>query len=646
MNRSFRAHESSSSLLLDSAERQQRQQLRASMMAEKDEELSLFLEMRRREKEQDNNSLLLNNNPHEFDTPLGSKPGTSPVFNLSSGGSARKTGPPDDFLNSEGDKNDYEWMLSKDVKVLVVVHLFSLLDTHTLSVCRSRPNFSFVRRLLTPPGTPLFPSLEMESHRTMMSQTGDSKGRQSTLTSRLANSSSEPAARNHLTSRQPTSSPGLSSSSGATRRPSSSGGPGSRPATPTGRSSTLTTNSKPSRPSTPTSSRTTVSSTTRPSLTHSRSTVSSATTKPASLSRSASSSRLTPTASKPATSTTRSAGSTTRSTTSTGTRSAGPSRSTTPLSRSTARSSTPTSRPTLPPPKTISRSATPTRRPISSATTIAKPTVSQVKPSSPAGKPMPTPSKTPAVSRAASPTVRSRPWKPSDMPGFSLETPPNLRTTLPERPLSATRGRPGAPSPRSASVEPSGPAGGRPRRQSCSPSRGRTPMYTSGSSVPAVNRGYSRANDNVSPVLMGTKMVERVVNMRKLAPPRSDDKSSPQGNLSAKSSSPDSAGFGRTLSKKSLDMAIRHMDIRRTIPGNLRPLMTNIPASSMYSVRSGHTRGRPMNVSDSPLATSSNASSEISVYNNNGICLEASEKEDDAGSERGGCRSPSSLQGR
>ncbi|CAF2094624.1 unnamed protein product [Brassica rapa] len=588
MNRSFRAHESR---LLDSAARQ-RQQLRASMMAEKDEELSLFLEMRRREKEQDS-----------------SKPGTSPVFNISSGAApARKTGPPDDFLNSEGDKNDYEW-------------------------------------LLTPPGTPLFPSLEMESHRTMMNQTGDSKGRPATLTSRLANSSSEPAARNHLTSRQPQT----SSSNGTTRRPSSSGGPGSRPgsaggpgsrpATPAGRSSTtLTTNSKSSRPSTPTSR----SSTTRPSLTNSRSTA-SATTKPTPMSRSTSSSRLTPTASKP---TTRPAGSTTRSTTSTATtRSAGPSRSTTPLSRSTARSSTPTSsRPTLPPPKTISRSSTPTRRPPSAATTTtSKP--SQIKPSSPASKPTPSKTTPAAASRAPSPTVRSRPWKPSDMPGFSLETPPNLRTTLPERPLSATRGRPGAPSPRSNSVELAG--GGRPRRQSCSPSRGRAPMYASGSSVPAVNRGYSKANDNVSPVMMGAKMVERVINMRKLAPPRSDEKGSPHGNLSAKSSSPDSAGFGRTLSKKSLDMAIRHMDIRRTIPGNLRPLMTNIPASSMYSVRSGHTRGRPMNVSDSPLATSSNASSEISVYNNNGVCLEAaSEKEDDAGSERG-CRSPpASLQGR
>ncbi|KFK22777.1 hypothetical protein AALP_AAs39453U000100, partial [Arabis alpina] len=78
---------------------------------------------------------------------------------------------------------------------------------------------------------------------------------------KLANSSTEPAARNHLTSRQPTSSLGLSSSSGASRRPLSSGGPGSRPAIPSGRSSTPTLQA-------------TISSTTRSSMTNSRSTVS------------------------------------------------------------------------------------------------------------------------------------------------------------------------------------------------------------------------------------------------------------------------------------------------------------------------------------------------------------------------------------
>ncbi|KAL0321844.1 UNVERIFIED_CONTAM: hypothetical protein Scaly_2480800 [Sesamum calycinum] len=139
-------------------------------------------------------------------------------------------------------------------------------------------------------------------------------------------------------------------------------------------------------------------------------------------------------------------------------------------------------------------------------------------------------------------------------------------------------------------------------------------------------------------------MVERVINMRKLAPPKQDDKHSPHSNLSGKSSSPDSSGFGRTLSKKSLDMAIRHMDIRRTIPGNLRPLMTNIPASSMYSVRSGGPTRRTVSVSDSPLATSSNASSEVSV-NNNALCMDGPEVDDDVSSDKG-IRSPASLHGR
>ncbi|KAF3433460.1 hypothetical protein FNV43_RR24562 [Rhamnella rubrinervis] len=576
MNRSFRAQESQMQAAL-----KQRQQLRASMMKEKEEELALFLEMKKREKER--NDLLLNNS-EEFDAPLGSKPGSSPIFNISSSTPAppRKTGA-DDFLNSENDKNDYEW-------------------------------------LLTPPGTPLFPSLEMESQKTVMSQLGTPKGRPTALKSRLANLQPEPAVRSSLASKQPASSPGLNSSTAGTRRPSSSGGPGSRPATPTGRP-TLTTASRSSRPSTPTSRATLPSN--RPTISAAKSTVSAA---------KSSVSVAKPTV--PATKTTVPATKTTVS-----------SRSTTPLSRSTARSSTPTVRPTVPPPKSAPRASTPTRRPStpSNAPSISAP---PSKSSSLISKSAPTTSRNPVPSRGASPTVKSRPWKPSEMPGFSLDAPPNLRTTVPDRPLSATRGRPGAPSSRSSSVEPV--SNGRPRRQSCSPSRGRVPngtVHASGSSVPAMSRGLHKFNDNVSPALVGTKMVERVINMRKLIPPKLDDRHSPHGNLSAKSSlSPDSSGFGRSLSKKSLDMAIRHMDIRKSIPGNLRPLMTNIPASSMYSVRSGPTRSRTISVSDSPLATSSNASSEVSV-NNNGLCLEGSELEDDIGSERGG-RSPSSLRGR
>ncbi|KAE9596191.1 hypothetical protein Lalb_Chr17g0346721 [Lupinus albus] len=446
----------------------------------------------------------------------------------------------------------------------------------------------------------------METQKTFMSQLGAPTARPTTLKSRLANPQLEPTGRNNLVSKQPASSPGLSSSSSGNRRPPSSANPGLRPAIPTGRS-TLSTASKSVRPSTPTSRATLPSTRTIVPMT----TVS--TTKPI-----VSATKTTVSAAKPTI----------------------PSRSSTPLSRSIARSSMPTSRPTLPQSRPTSRASTPTRRP---STPLSAPNISSpsVKTSS-ISKPAPITSRQPVPSHGTSPTVRSRPWKPSEMPGFSLDAPPDLRITLPDRPLSATRGRPGVPNSRSSSVEPA--STGRPKRQSCSPSRGRSSngiSHTTGSSMPAVSRGYSKVNDNVSPVVIGTKMVERIINMRKLAPPRLDDKKFPHSNLSGKSASPENSGFGRTLSKKSLDMAIRHMDIRRRVPGNLRPLMTNIPASSMYSVRSGSQHSRTVSVSDSPHATSSNASSEVSV-NQKGICLHSSEIDDDNVSEIGG-QSPASI---
>lgn len=79
-----------------------------------------------------------------------------------------------------------------------------------------------------------------------------------------------------------------------------------------------------------------------------------------------------------------------------------------------------------------------------------------------------------------------------------------------------------------------------------SASRGR--VYSSGGRS-------SKISDDVNPVLMGTQMVERVVNMRKLPPPKHDD-----NNMNS--------GFGRTLSRSSLDMAMRHM-VRFLIPLNI-----------------------------------------------------------------------------
>ncbi|XP_057982023.1 uncharacterized protein LOC131167288 isoform X2 [Malania oleifera] len=427
--------------------------------------------------------------------------------------------------------------------------------------------------LLTPPGTPFITSLERQQQKTTMSQNGITNAESTDLRFWLANPLGEGAFRGNIVDRQQTLSTSINSY-GRSRRPIPSGGPGStasRPATPTSRP-TLSATAKTSRPSTPTS----------------RATFPSA-------------------------------------------KSTAPVRSSTPT-RSAACPSTPTVRSSIPASRSASRSATPTRRP--STPSIVPSVYGPPGQSSSVTKSGATMSKSSVISRGSSPTVKSRPWNPSEMPGFSLETPPNLRTSMPERPASASRGRPAAPSARSSSVD----ANGRLRRQSCSPSRGRAPhgnSYSSGRSVPAISRGHSKSSDSVSPVLIGTQMVERVVSMRKLAPPKQDDNRSSYNNSSGKPSSPDSSGFGRSLSKKSLDMALRHMDIRRSIPGNLRPLMMKVPASSLYSVRSRPTSSRTDSVSDSPLATSSNASSELSV-NNNPHYSEGSEVEDsDLGSERG-----------
>ncbi|XP_074308157.1 uncharacterized protein LOC141643033 isoform X2 [Silene latifolia] len=472
----------------------------------------------------------------------------------------------------------------------------------------------------------------MESRKTYMDEAEAPKAQPTVLRSRMANSQLDNTMRSNLLSR-PTASTGLSSSvsgmrrsssSGVSARSSLSGAPGSRSVTPTGRP-TLS-SSKSSKPSTATSQATLPSAN---SAVHSSSPKSTGPLSTRSSTSMASTRSVGPSRSSTLT----------RSTASPTAQSMGPSRSSTPSrstvrssipTRSTSRSSTPTARPTAPTSRPTSRAATPTRGPSTSVTLpSAMSSASLNRSSSPlSSKSGSAPSRNPVSSRGASPTVKSRPWNPLEMPGFSLEAPPNLRTIFPDRSLLATRGRPTAPSARSASIGPV--TNGRQRCQSCSPSRGRAPnVHASGSSVPAASRARSKVNDDVSPVVIGTKMVERVVHMRKLAPPRQDDQHFPS--LSGKSaSSLDSSGFGRTLSKKSLDMAIRHMDIRRSIPGNLRPLMTKIPAASMYSVRSGPRGSRTASVSDSPVATSSNASSEQSV-NNHG-----SEMEDDLACERNG----------
>ncbi|CAJ1948232.1 unnamed protein product [Sphenostylis stenocarpa] len=174
------------------------------------------------------------------------------------------------------------------------------------------------------------------------------------------------------------------------------------------------------------------------------------------------------------------------------------------------------------------------------------------------------PSPSPSATRVARNSASHRP-QPIVPPDFPLETPPNLRTTLPaDRPVSAGRSRPGAvvTLPLKPNSEMQAPAVTMSRRQpSPIANRGRLSEYTSKSRVHA---NATDASDVVA---------------------RKSVKSS--------TTATENNGLGRTISKKSLDMAIRHMDVRNG-SGTLRSLSsaTLYPQSIRTSThKTHHSRG-------------------------------------------------------
>ncbi|KAL6609773.1 hypothetical protein ACP70R_039742 [Stipagrostis hirtigluma subsp. patula] len=238
-----------------------------------------------------------------------------------------------------------------------------------------------------------------------------------------------------------------------------------------------------------------------------------------------------------------------------------PSSSVPALSRSSSRSSTPTRQPAI-------RSSTPAigRSPsvgrsssISSLTSVSRPAASSGRNSAPSSAPS---------SRPGSPNPRPRaPVRPLDIPDFPSETPPNLRTKLPERPISAGRSRPGM-------------ALGIRSTPNTEPSATSAPVKKI--SVPAVTRSkFSDASSRTPTLTNGhqNRQAERSIN-------------DSQSNRLSRSVTGTDNGFGRTISKKSLDMAIKHMDIRQNLSG--------IHGASLFpqSIRSATVKGRPARMSD------------------------------------------------
>ncbi|KAF2306621.1 hypothetical protein GH714_019853 [Hevea brasiliensis] len=235
-----------------------------------------------------------------------------------------------------------------------------------------------------------------------------------------------------------------------------------------------------------------------------------------------------------------------------------------------SRPSTPSSRAQIPANlnSTVTRSnscpSTPTRR---------NPLLSSASgPSTSAGRVLSNGRTSTPTSRPSSPGPRIRPpQQPVVPPDFPLDTPPNLRTTLPDRPLSAGRSRPGAAVTTKRNPETTGPTNV-PRRHS-------SPIVSRGRLSEAPVKGRVHSNGHVVDMSEPRKVSHVLdLGMRK--------------SVKSSSTATESTGFGRTISKKSLDMAIRHMDIRngtgstRVLSGTTLFPQSIRSASKAQSVRS------------------------------------------------------------
>ncbi|RDX70370.1 hypothetical protein CR513_50394, partial [Mucuna pruriens] len=387
----------------------------------------------------------------------------------------------DDLLSSaEGGKHDYDW-------------------------------------LLTPPGTPVFPSSEGESQSTLVPprrsltrSTSTSKASRLAVSQSENNNPSRPARSSSVTRSSISTSHSQYSSYSSNRNSSSILNTSSasvssyiRPSSPITRSSSA------ARPSTP-SSRPTLSRSSTPS-------------KPRSVSTNNTAERHRPSSqsSRPSTPNSR------------------PhipanlhSPSSAPSTRSLSRPSTPTRRNSMP-------SLSPSPSPTTGSSALASRASLNGRSSAPASRPS-----------SPSPRVRPPP-QPIVPPDFPLDTPPNLRTTLPDRPVSAGRSRPGSVTLKANGSETQASSVTMPRRHS-SPvvSRGRV------TEPAAKSRGYANGHHAGAPDSRKVSHAPEVVARK---------------SVKASTTATDNTGFGRTISKKSLDMAIKHMDIRNS-SGNIRSL--------------------------------------------------------------------------
>ncbi|XP_052186392.1 flocculation protein FLO11-like isoform X2 [Diospyros lotus] len=251
---------------------------------------------------------------------------------------------------------------------------------------------------------------------------------------------------------------------------------------------------------------------------------------------------------------------------------------------SSRRPSPPPSKPSTPAP----RSSTPTPRQMS---TGSSGTVST------SGRRGTSPVKT---SRGNSASPKMRAWQ-MNIPGFSLDAPPNLRTSLADRPTSYVRGS----SPASRNGKDSFSRSG---RQSMSPTASRS-----------VGSSHSHDRERLSSHSKGSVASsgdDDVDSLQSIPMSSSDHAASRRvGQFQSNRGPTFSKKTTRSMlsssaPKRSFDTALRQMENRKGPQNMFRPLLSSVPSSSFYVGKASSVQ-RPMVSRNSSVTTSSNASSDL-----------------------------------
>lgn len=202
------------------------------------------------------------------------------------------------------------------------------------------------------------------------------------------------------------------------------------------------------------------------------------------------------------------------------------------------------------------------------------------------------------TSRGNSALPKIRAWQ-SNIPGFSLVAPPNLRTSLADRPASYIRGS--SPASRASN------SSSKVRRQSTSPTASR-----SISSSHSQDRDRLSSHSKGSVVSSGDYDAESLqsipVNVTERPASRRGVSSISNSKPVAFSKKPTKTFSPTSAPKRSFDSAMRQMD--RKSPQNMfRPLLSSVPSSTFYAGKASVAQ-RAMISRNSSVTTSSNASSD------------------------------------